>query len=135
MSKATEAVMKKLAELLGGVAEKFDPAVANEKLMAAKLTKTDTDGKILKCRLTVARKPGTIGPHLETVNEEIFWIPRGVPVVVPWYVVEQMKNNVERRFRQEPDPDNPGRKRTVSEDIPSESFQYTAINPAEGVEI
>ena len=135
MSKATEAVMKKLAELLGGVAEKFDPAAASAKVEEAKRTKLDAEGNILKCKLTVSRRLGSTGPHLETVNEEIFWIPRGVPVIVPWYVIDQMKNNVERKFRQEPDPDNPGRKRIVHEDIPSESFQYTAINPAEGVEI
>ena len=85
------------------------------------------------CELEVARRPGAPDPFLITVNEEIKWIKRGKKVVVPWYFIEAMQSNIERRFRRE--KDEQGKNIIVSEDMPSESFQFQAINPAPGVVI
>jgi len=97
----------------------------------SKLFYKNAEGKMLMCELTMARRENAPDPFLTTTNEEIRWIKRGQPVIVPWYVVDQLKNNKERKFRTE--KDEQGKKVVVFEDIPTESFQYHAINPAPGV--
>jgi hypothetical protein len=96
-----------------------------------KLDKVNTEGKMLMAELTVARREGAPDPYLITVNEEIRWIKRGKQVIVPWYCVEQMKNNIERKFRKE--KDDQGKNVVVFDDLPTESFLYRAIDPAPGV--
>lgn len=125
-------VLEALGDLLGGAAEKFSPAASNAKLAEKRLTYKNKDGGVLRCKLTVARAEGRSKTHLETVGEEIFWIPRGVEVEVPWYVIAQMKNNVESKFRQERDPSDPRKLITLKDEIPTESFNYREIDPAEG---
>ena len=98
-----------------------------------KLDKQNADGGVLMCELTVARREKAPDPFLVTVNEEIRWIKRGAKVIVPWYVVVQMKNNIERKFLRE--KDEQGKNVVVHEDMPTESFQYQMINPAPGVTI
>lgn len=97
----------------------------------SKFTFKNADGGILMCELTMARRENAPDPFLTTTNEEIRWIKRGQPVIVPWYVVDQLRNNKERKFRKE--KDEQGKNVIAFEDIPTESFQYRAINPAPGV--
>lgn len=87
----------------------------------------DAKGEVLRCKLTLQPREKAPNPLSVVVNEEIFWIPRGVEVEVPWYVVEQMKNNIERKFKREKDAQ--GKNIVTPYDALSEPFSYRPINP------
>ena len=94
-----------------------------------RLAMKNKDGGVLMCNLTVAKRPFAPDPLCVTVNDEIKWIKRGAKVIVPWYFVLHMNNNVETRFRQEKDAQ--GKNIVVPETGPSEPISYNPINPAD----
>jgi hypothetical protein len=96
------------------------------------LGKTNADGKMLMVLLTLQPRERAPNPMPYVINEQIFWVPRGVEVTVPWFVVTSMKNNVETRFRKGKDPDT-GKNIVEPYQMPSEPFSYQPINPAPGV--
>ncbi len=98
-----------------------------------RMDKLNADGEMLKCEVTFPRRPFADDPHVQTVNDQIFWFRRGHAKVVPWYVVSAIKDNVERKFRQE--KDDQGKNVVVSDEMPTESFTYSPINPAPGVTV
>lgn len=100
---------------------------------AAKLQKLNRSGGMLMAELTIAKRPGAPDPLCVTTNEEIRYIKRGKKVTVPWYVVQQMLNNIERVFYQE--ENETGKKITHWNEQPSEPITYHLIDPAEGVEL
>lgn len=123
------AATKKLADVIaaaieGAVQNKIEPPTRE----SGRLAKLNTDGKMLKYLFTLQKRPGAPDPLCITINEEFYWVKRGKPVEVPWYLVEHMKLNIERKYRQE--KDEHGKNIVVGEDMPSESFTATPINPA-----
>lgn len=122
---ATKAIAEVTKQLMTEIAE---DAVDNTDYRLGKL---NADGEMLKAKFTLQPREKAPNPLCITVNEEIFWVPRGVEVEVPWYVVTQMKNNIERRFKREKDAQ--GKNIVTSFDAPSEPFSYYPINPAPGV--
>ncbi len=113
--------------------ESQDVSETPEQYREAQMQKQDRDGKMLLCEFTLAKRPGAPDPLCITVNKEIKWLKRGATVKLPWYFVEHMLNNIERKFRQEKAPD--GKSIVVYDDMPTEAFSYMPINPAEGVSI
>lgn len=95
--------------------------------------KTNSKGEMLMCKFTLQPREKAPNPLPIVVNEEKYWVPRGVEVTVPWYVVVQMKNNIERRFRKEKDAQ--GKNIVTAYDMPSEPFSYSPIDPAPGVTV
>lgn len=93
-----------------------------------KLGKVNNNGKMLMCNFTLAQRDKAPNPQCVTVNEEIRWIPRGVEVQVPWYVVQLFKDNIERRYRKEKDSN--GKNIVTPYDVPAEAFSYSCIDPA-----
>ena len=59
------------------------------------------DGGILQCEITLARATGAPDPLAVMVNEQLWWLRRGHKQMVPWYVIPHLRNNIERKFRQE----------------------------------
>lgn len=110
--------------------KKLEGDAPQDDLDAAKLQHKNTSGGVLMCELTIAKRPGAPDPLCVTTNEEIRFIKRGKPVTVPWYVVRQLLNNVERQFYQE--KDEQGRSITRHNDMPSEPISYRCIDAAEG---
>ena len=109
--------------------ESQDVAETPEQYRAAQMQKTNTKGEMLMCQFTLAKRPGAPDPLCITVNKEIKWLKRGVTTSkMPWYFVEHMLNNIERKFRQEKTPD--GKNIVVYDDMPTEAFSYMPINPA-----
>lgn len=117
-----------LASLLKDLEEVATPVETPEQLKAAKMAKVDTDGKMLMCEFTLGKRPGHPDPLCITINDEVRWVKRGAKVRVPWYLVEHMLHNIERKFRQE--KDGQGNNIVVHDDMTSEPFQYRPINPA-----
>ena len=113
----------------------IEQEVADDDVQASKLKKTNKDGGILMCEVMLQKKLGAPDPQVFTVGNEIKWIKRGAKVKVPWYFVEHMLNNVERKFFQIPDPTDQRKRIVKYDDILTEGFSYTPINPAEGMEI
>lgn len=105
-----------------------------KKIDDGRMNKLNADGGMLMCELVIQKRVGAPDPLCMTVNEEIKWAKRGAKVVVPWYFVAMLKSNVERKFRQEKDP-NTGKNIVVWDDVPGEPFSYMPINPAPGVEV
>lgn len=108
-------------------------AAPQDDVKASKLQKLNRKGEMLMCELTIAKRPLAPDPLCVTTNEEIRYIKRGKKVVVPWYVVVQMLNNIERVFYQE--ENETGKKITHWNEQPSEPISYVPIDPAEGVTI
>jgi hypothetical protein len=118
----------KTLKALANDIESQDVAETPEQYRAAQMQKTDTKGAMLMCEFTLAKREGAPDPLVITVNKEIKWLKRGATVKLPWYFVEHMLNNIERKFRQEKGPD--GKKFVVYDDMPTEAFSYLPINPA-----
>src|SRR5574337_1937065 len=97
-----------------------------------KLYMKNTEGKMLKCEFTLARKKDAPDPLSITVNEERYYIPRGTKAIVPWYFVQHMLLNVERKFRTDYELTGTGIKKPVlkAEDQQTEAFTYKPIDPA-----
>lgn len=95
-----------------------------------KLFMKNSAGEMLMCKLTIAQRPGSPDPLCVTINEEFRWIKRGKEVIVPWYVVRFMLDNIETKFRQE--KDEQGKRITITERMPSEPISYVMIDPAPG---
>lgn len=124
---ATKAIAEVTKEIIAGIeADAVDTT-------DYRLGKLNANGEMLKAKFTLQPREKAPNPLCITVNEEIFWVPRGVEVTVPWYVVAHMKNNIERRFKREKDAQ--GKNIVTSYDAPSEPFSYSPINPAPGVEL
>lgn len=87
----------------------------------------NADGGILRAKLTLQPRDKAPNPLSVVINEEIYWIPRGVEVEVPWYVVQSLKNNVERKFKRE--KDSQGKNIVTPYDALAEPFSYRPINP------
>jgi len=128
----TEKLISQFASALAEEAQNSaeDPAVA---LKAAKMQKLNTKGEMLMCKFTLQVKKGAPDPLCFAVNEETYALKRGVEVTVPWYIVAQFKNNIERTYYQK--KDETGKNQTYFEDSPSESFNYMPIDPAPGVTV
>jgi hypothetical protein len=94
--------------------------------------KTNTSGGILQAKMTLQMRENAPNPLVCTCGEDIRWIPRGVEVTVPWYVVQLFKDNIERRYKKAKDPDT-GKNIVTGYDAPSEAISYTPIDPAPGV--
>jgi hypothetical protein len=129
-SEAADKIVEAVRELV--VEEsKVDHRAADK---AARERLKNTDGKMLMCSLVLHKRPGAPDPQVFTIGEQIFWIKRGATVTVPWYLVAHMKNNSERKFKQEKDPVT-GKNIVTHDDMLSEPFSYQPINPAPGVEV
>ena len=126
VAKKQEAASRVLAQIAAGVAEKIeaDQPVHDD----GKLHMKNAQGEMLMCKLTLAKRAGAPDPLCITINEEFRWVKRGSEVVVPWYVVQHLKNNVETVFRQE--KNEQGRSIVVTDQVQAEPFSYTPINPA-----
>lgn len=120
-SKAVDRIAKQVREAVAA-----DIAAQERPSDDGKHDLRNADGDILQCKLTVSKRPGAPDPLVVTVNDEIRWIKRGEQVVVPWYVVLHLKNNIERTFTNEKVD---GRDTPVASDSPSEPISYTPINP------
>jgi hypothetical protein len=127
---------QEVAELVASVAEQLQDTIDQQVVVEdnGKLFKLNTKGEMLLCELTLHKREGAPDPQCITINEEFRWVKRGHKVVVPWYVVEHLKLNIERKFHQEKDPTT-GKSIVVSEEVPAETFSYKPIDPAPGVEI
>lgn len=93
-----------------------------------RLDMKNSDGGMLMCKMTIGSREGAPDPLCITVNDEIRWVKRNKEVVVPWYVVLHMKNNIETRFKQE--KDDQGKRIVVGYTGPSEPVSYVPISPA-----
>jgi hypothetical protein len=130
-AKSKEAATQALAQVAKGIMDEIEADHVDH--TDYRLGKTNTEGEMLKAKFTLQPREKAPNPLCITINEEIFWVPRGVEVTVPWYVVTHMKNNIERKFRREKDEQGKNVIRTM--DVPSEPFSYHPINPAPGVEL
>ena len=128
-----EQVEKLVGEWSDKLVKEMDAELAPP-LTSDRLTKTNKDGKMLMCNFTLNPRDGGPDPLCFTINDEIKWIKRGQNVVIPWYFVEHMKLNIERKFRKEKDQQT-GRVSVIPVDQLTESFQYQPIDPAPGVTI
>jgi hypothetical protein len=123
-----------VADVAKTLAANIDAEGVDDDVKSSRLAKLDNSGKMLMCEFTLAKRPGQPDPLCITVNEEIKWVKRGAKVVLPWYFVEHMLHNVERKYRQEKDPIT-GQPRVAFDDMSTEQFQYRAIDPAPNTEI
>jgi hypothetical protein len=130
-AKSKEAATQALAQVAKGIMDEIEADHVDT--TDYKLGKTNVAGEMLKAKFTLHPRDKAPNPLCVTVNEEIFWVPRGVEVTVPWYVVTHMKNNIERRFRKEKDAQ--GKNIVTTYDAPAEPFSYNPISPAAGVEL
>jgi len=133
----TKAVSKKAAQAaLASVAKGIMDEIEADHVDTTdyKLGKTNSKGGVLMCKFTLQPREKAPNPLCITVNEEIRWVPRGVEVVVPWYVVTHMKANIETRYKKEKDPAT-GKNIVTPYLSPSEPFNYNPIDPAPGVEV
>ena len=121
-----------LAEVAKGMMQAIEEEQVD--LTDYKLGKTNKDGKMLMAKLTLQPRERAANPMPYVINEEIYWVPRGHEVIVPWYVVMSMKNNIERRFKMSKDPET-GKNMVTPYEVPAEPFNYTPIDPAPGVEL
>ncbi len=87
----------------------------------------NTDGKTLMAKFNLAKRAGAPDPLCITINDEFFWMKRGIDVEVPFYLVLHMKNNIETHYLQE--KDERGKNVIVTEKRPAEAFSYVWINP------
>lgn len=128
-------VAKIASELAANMVKAIDKEPDSDDLKEARLAKKDIHGNMLLCEFTLQKKAEAPDPLVITVNDEIKWVKRGAKVKLPWYFVEHMLHNVERKYHSVPDPADP-RKRIVSyDDMPTEGFSYRPIDPAPGVDI
>jgi hypothetical protein len=88
----------------------------------------NTKGEVLMCKMTIGSREGAPDPLVITVGDEIKWAKRNKEVVVPWYFVLHMKNNIETRFKQE--KDDQGKRIVVGHTGPSEPLSYSLIDPS-----
>jgi hypothetical protein len=130
-SKSKAAATKALAQVAKGIMDEIEADHVDS--TDYRLTKLNADGGMLMAKFTLQPREKAPNPLVITINEEIRWVPRGIEVVVPWYVVTHMKNNVERRFKKEKDAQ--GKNIVTPYDMPSEPFSYQPINPAPGVDL
>lgn len=128
-------VAKIATKIVAGMSQEIEAQEDHEDSEAARNAKTNTKGTMLMCELTLAKRAGMPDPQVITVNREIKWVKRGAKVVVPWYFIEHLLHNVERKFRQEPDPTDSRKRIVAHDDTETESFNYRMIDPAEGMEI
>ncbi len=128
MKQKKDALADVFAKAASDAIGKLEADGPKDDIEAAKMQKQNTDGKMLMCELTIGKRALAPDPLCITTNEEIRYIKRGKKVVVPWYVVTQMLNNIERQFYQE--KDDQGKSITKWMDAPSEPFNYRMIDPA-----
>jgi hypothetical protein len=130
-AKSKEAATQALAQVAKGIMDEIEADHVDH--TDYRLGKTDVHGNVLRAKFTLQPREKAPNPLSVVVNEEIYWIPRGVEVELPWYVVTHMKNNIERRFMRK--KDEQGKNIVVSMDVPSEPFNYMPIDPAPGVSL
>lgn len=106
--------------------KEIDKVAAPVKEDDGKLGMKNQEGKMLMCRVTIGSREGGPDPICYTVNDEIKWIKRNKEVIIPWYFVLHMKNNIETRFRQE--KDEQGKRIVVPHTGPSEPVSYSTID-------
>ena len=94
-----------VANLVANVAKELTTQIDKEVEVVdnGKMLKTNTKGEMLMCEFTLQKRVGQPDPLCITINDEVRWVKRGAKVIVPWYLVEHMLHNVERKFRQEKD--------------------------------
>lgn len=93
-----------------------------------KLRETNSKGEMLLCEVTMPRGNNMPDPQVVTINEEIRWVRRGVKTIVPWYFVEHLLLNIERKYRQEIDVAT-GKNVVTFDDIPALSFTWLPVDP------
>jgi hypothetical protein len=130
VSKNTTKVKKAVAAAVESALQADDPKESAEDMKKAKMFKTNTKGEMLMAQFKLPKRPGYPDPLCVTVNDEVRWIKRGHWVKLPWYVVEHMAHNIERKFRQEKDPNGGIQPIVVYDDMTAEPFEYRLIDPA-----
>ena len=127
LSSAIAAGVQAALEQSAGKSEaKIQEETASE-LAASKLRMKNSQGKMLMCELTLQRRKDAPDPQCVTVNEERYYLPRGVKAIVPWYFVQHLMLNVQRDFRTEKVDGKPVLK---AEDVLAEVFSFREIDPA-----
>ncbi len=118
---------KQLVKAIQELTNEADPAETAEELKAARMAKTNSKGEMLLCNFTLQKKEMAPDPLCITINQDHFWLKRGKSVKVPWYFVEHMLHNVDRKYRNV--KISPLEYRVEFDDMTSEPFQYTVIDP------
>lgn len=94
----------------------------------------DRDGEVLKYEIrfpkTETKKNAVVG----SVNHHKYAIPRGVKAVVPWFIVQAIKDTIETRHEPATDGFTVGADTTRSDSAQSEMLDHCqAINPGDSV--
>jgi hypothetical protein len=125
-----DVIVSALSKLVDKV-ESMTPPIAKVKVYGdGKHDRVNTKGETLMADFTLAKKTGAPDPLCVTINEEFFWIKRGVKVQVPFYLVFHLRNNIETHYVQE--KDEQGKNIIKTERMPAEAFSYSWIDPAPG---
>lgn len=132
MAKNKQAVEKAVAKAVSDALAQEEQEVRESaaEIKASKLKKTNSKGEMLMAKFRLPKRPGYPDPLCITVNDEVRWVKRGYWVKLPWYVVEHMAHNIERKFRQEKDPNGGVAPLVVYDDMTAEPFEYQLIDPA-----
>lgn len=110
--------------------KELTPAQMARELAASKREHLGADGEILKYELEIQGRDGAPNPVNIPINEEKYVIRRQAKVVVPWWVVVHLANNIETKYT--PTKDENGRLYMREEPRLSENFTARPINPAPG---
>jgi len=105
---------------------------AREELRLARLKYLDSDGKMLMYKLTLSDREGAPNPLPVTVNDYSCTLPRGVEVVVPWFVVVSLTDRVETKYLPGRDPES-NRLVMRAHTAMADAFNARPINPGEAV--
>lgn len=119
---------QQLVNALKDLTEDVTPVESAEDLKAARMAKTNNKGEMLLCNFTLQKKEMAPDPLCITINDQHFWCKRGKSVKVPWYLVEHMLHNVDRKYRNV--KVGPLQYKVEFDDMTSEPFQYQLIDPA-----
>lgn len=119
----TDAVAALAKQLVADVHVSESP----DEIKAARNAKKNDEGGMLMCTFNLAKRIGQPDPLCVTINDEVRWVKRGATVTVPWYLVEHMLHNIERKYRREKQAD--GSSLIVFDDMLTEQFQYREIKP------
>lgn len=126
-AKVSSAVKDAVAEVAKQLAQDAVNIETPEQIQSARMAKTNSKGEMLMCSFTLQKAEGRPDPLCITVNDQIKWVKRGKAVALPWYFVEHMLGNQDRKYRQEKDA--AGKNYITYDDVTSEPFHYQAIEP------
>ncbi len=127
-NKATsKAVSDAVAKIATQIVQDAGVAETPDDLRAARMAKRNSSGGLWKVGFTLEKREGYPDPLCITVVDEIKWVKRGKEVMLPWYFVEHMLGNVQRKYRNIKDKQT-GMYEVVWDDVPAESFRYREID-------